>query len=310
MLTATLAMVLALTVQEPGAQAPAQAQDPVPETSVDEIIVDGRRLGVAAREFVREVAAPAGDRGLASWRGRLCVGVANLSGEGAAYMADRISTVALDLGMRVGEPGCEPNALVIFTADGGATATELIEHDRRIFRVGGGLDRGGSALEYFRTNTAPVRWWQISVPTDSETGQRAVRLPGDDPELPPIVNVFAASRLNSQIVDDLNRTVVIVDIDAITGVSFEQLTDYVAFVTLAQIDPEADTSSFTTVLNIFEDPGATPSLSEWDWSYLKALYGPRIERANPGVQANEVARVLARDRRAAQAATEAETPQQ
>ncbi|MES2835555.1 MAG: hypothetical protein V4707_12695 [Pseudomonadota bacterium] len=308
MFGATLAMAFSVAVQDP----PAQQVPPLPETSVEEIIVDGRPLGQAAREFVREVAAPAGRRGLALWRGRVCVGVANLSGEAAQYMADRISTVAEDLGLPIGEPGCDANALVIFTADAAEAAGQLIDHDQRIFRVGGGLDRGKSALERFRTSDAPVRWWQISIPTDSDTGRRAVRIAGDDTgggvmESAPTISVFAASRLNSQIRDDMNRSVVIIDIDDIANVSFEQLTDYVALVTLAQIDPEADTSSFTTVLNIFENPGATPMLSEWDWSYLRALYGSRGERTSPGSQATEVARVMTRDRRAAQiAAADAE----
>lgn len=305
MLSALLAMSLSLAVQDPGAQ----QTPPLPETSVEEIIVDGRPLAQAAREFVREVAAPAGHRGLALWRGRICVGVANLSGEAAQYMVDRVTTVAQDLGLPVGEPGCDANALIIFSADAAETANDLIEHDSRIFRVGGGLDRGKSALERFRISDAPVRWWQISIPIDSETGQRAVRIAGDATgssamESAPNINVFAASRLNSQIRDDLNRTVVIIDIDDIGGVSFEQLTDYVALVTLAQIDPEADTSSFTTVLNIFENPAATPMLSDWDWSYLRALYSSDGERMNPGSQATEVARVMARDRRSAQIAVE------
>lgn len=298
-------MILSLAVQDP----PAASQTPPPvdpdEISIEGIVVDGRPLDEAVRDYVGAVAGPARGRGLAQWRSELCLGVANLPAEYAQAMIDRVADIATELKVPIGEPGCEANALVIFTEDGAGLARALIEEDRRTFRVGAsGLDLGSSALERFRDTTAPVRWWQVSVPVDSETGQVAVRLPGEtdsngDPSAPQ-TNVFAASRLASQIRDDLNRTIVIVDVDDISAVSFEQLSDYVAMVTLAQVDPEGSTAGFTSILGVFEDPTVTASLSDWDWAYLRALYSTRSMRRNPAAMTGDVAGFMARDRRAAQ----------
>ncbi len=306
MFSTALAMILSLAVQDP----PAARQTPPPvdpdEVSIEGIIVDGRPLDEAVRDYVGAVAAPAPGRGLAQWRSRICLGVANLPADHAQAMIDRVSDIATELGVPIGEPGCQANALVIFTDDGAGLARALIEEDRRTFRMGaGGFELGSSALERFRDSTAPVRWWQVSVPVDSETGQRAVRLPGDtDPSTgeptAPQINVFAASRLTSQIRDDLNRTIVIVDVDDITGISFEQLSDYVAMVTLAQVDPQGSTTGFTSILGVFEDPTVTASLSDWDWAYLRALYSSRSMRRNPGALTNDVAGFMVRDRQAAQ----------
>lgn len=298
MFSAVFAMALSLGLQD-------RPQTPPPadpgEVSIEGIVVDGRPLEEAVREFVGEVAGPPRGRGLAQWRGRLCLGVANLAADPAQALIDRIGDVATELEIEIGAPGCEANALIIFTEDAGAMANALIEEDRRTFRTGvGGFELGSAALERFRNTTAPVRWWQISVPTDSETGDRAVRLPGDinpatgQPGSP--TQTVTASRLISQIRDDLNRTIVIVDIDEVADISFEQLGDYLALVTLAQIDPEGDTSGFTTVLNVFDDPAVTPGLSDWDWSYLRALYSSRPMRHNASAQASDLAGFMARER--------------
>ena len=80
---------------------------------LDEIVVDGRPIERYVRDFIRDIGATARDRGLARWRDRVCVGVANMEPEAAQYIADRISEVALDLGLRPGEPGCTPNLIVV-----------------------------------------------------------------------------------------------------------------------------------------------------------------------------------------------------
>lgn len=300
MFSTAFAIALSLAVQDP----PATQQTPPPpvdqeEIAIDGIIVDGRPLREAVRDYVGAVAAPAPGRGLAQWRDKLCLGVANIPAVAAQSMVDRVSDIAAELGVPIGDPGCEANAIVIFTDDGAGMARTLIEEDSHTFRMGSsGFDLGGRALERFGSSDAPVRWWQVSMPVDSETGQRAVRLPGD--EEPPVINVFAASRLNSQIRDDMNKTIVIIDVDDITGVTFGQLTDYVAMVTLAQVDPEGARDDFASILNVFVNPAVADTLSDWDWAYLRALYSSRSLRRNPDAIVGDVAGFMARPLRAAQ----------
>lgn len=279
----------------------AQTQTP-PETSVGEIVVEGRRLEDLARTFVGEVGAPARSRGLARWRRGVCVGVANLDREPAQYLIDRISDMAGELGLRIGDPGCRATALIIFAADGAGTARGLVEADRRTFYTGSGAtDRGLDALEAFQTSDAPVRWWHVSVPTDVDTGLRAIRLPGDEASNPltgepnaPVVRTFNASRIRSGTQDDLNKVIIIVDVDQLAGTTFEQLAAYVTMLTLAQVDPDGDTMAFDTILNLFEDPAAPPGLTDWDLTYLHALYRPLAPRRDTRSQARAVAGDLTR----------------
>lgn len=285
MLAAALASLMILTSGQDivSTQDPAASQSPA--VDLEDIVVEGRPLETLTRTFVREVAAPARNRGMARWRNGLCVGVANLQPEMAQYITDRVSTVAQDVGLKPGEPGCEPHVLIIATVDASAFTRQFVEVRPRLFRVGGsGMDRGGNAFEAFLENDQPVRWWNISVPVNDDTGLIASRMPGFDP---PITRV-QPSRITTQIVDDTKRAFIIVDVDKTKDVSLEQLADYIAFITLAQVDPEADTSGYATILNLFDDPAQTRTLTNWDRAYLQGLYNTIRRRENTGAQRTEV----------------------
>lgn len=300
---ALIAAVAAILAPPQDAPRPA-SQEPPPEvaTTLEDVVIEQPRLEEMVREFVGEVGAPAGRRrGLARWHDRLCVGVINVRPELGQAVADRVSQVGLELGLDIGEPGCKANVFIVFTADGAALADAMVEESRRAFHIGvGGMDRGTGALDEFRTLDRPVRWWQISLPVNAETGQRAIRLPGD--EFAPYVNVFAASRLSTQIRDDLKKAMIIVDVDRLGEVNLAQLADYLAFVTLVQVDPDAETAAYDTILNVFGDPARVDGLTEWDLSYLTSLYEVQdspVLRRNPRGQTSVIAADMFRDRRAA-----------
>ena len=296
---AALAALLAVGPMQTPQQTPPQTAPQPQGESVDlgEVEITGRPLDDMIRSFVSEVAEPNRRRGLARWDDRICIGVANLRAPAAQYIIDRVSTIADSLGVVPGEPGCRPNVIIIASDDADGLARTLVEERRRAFRMGGsGMDRGRTALEAFVETDRPVRWWQLSMPTDSETGRRAVRVPGEctgacmDPQdSAPVINTFAASRLTTQIVDYIFRTIVILDIDQVTRVSGQQLADYVAMVTLAQIDPEADTSGYASVLNVFDDPASADGLTDWDQAYLRGLYDAERNRRNLNAGRTEIA---------------------
>lgn len=302
---------LALCAGAAWAQEPATPRPGSP-TELGEVVVEGRALEALVRNFVNEVSQPANNRGLARWNRPICVGAVNLKAEIGQYVVDRVSDVARDLGVEAREPGCRPNILIVAAADGAALASAIVEDRPRNFDLRhNGTDAGTAAFRNFRTGDQPVRWWQISMPIDSETGGRAVRLPGDiDPATgqprAPAIRVFAASRLRTQIRDDMVRSIVIVDVDRLGGANLVQLADYVAMVALAQVDGEAETADYSTILNLFEDPAAAPAgLTDWDRSYLTALYEHDQLRINRNSQVHAVADAVVRDRReAAETATE------
>lgn len=305
--------LLAAPQSAPVAQTPLVAQTPSASQApvrLEDVMVDARRLEDSTEAYVDLVAAPARRRGLARWKDGMCVGVANLEVETAQYLADRVSDVARSLGLRAHEPDCHPSVLIIATSDGPSFTEAFVAMRPRLFRVGGaGMDRGSAELRDFIREDRPVRWWHVSLPVNSETGETVVRLPGwvsasgvagtlesTAQEYAPNTAVFAASRLTTQYVDVLKRVFIIVDVDRLNGASLQQLGDYVAMVAMAQVDPDADTDRFDTILNLFDDPAAAPSgLTGWDRAYLEGLYdsGSITRRINQRAQVQAVAAAIA-----------------
>lgn len=304
-----LLLSLLLSVPETTVQ-DAPPQDP--GTAVADIDVRQRRIEDPVADFVAQVAAPNHDRSLARWTDRVCVGTVNLRGETAQYLVDRVSTVAEDLGLRIGEPGCRANIVIVATDAPDEVALAMTTENRRVFRAGGpGMDAGEAALERFQRSDRPVRWWSVSMPTEADTGAPAVRLQGqctapcfsDDPRFDnlytaPILNV-SASRMDNEIVDNIQKVIVVLDVDQLAEISVVQLADYVAMVSLAQVDPEADTRQHDTILNIFDDPRRADQLTSWDLGYLEALY--ESDRDRPG--ARQYQREIAESIRKAESAT-------
>ena len=221
-------------------------------------------------------------------------------------MADRVSEVALELGLPIGEPGCSPNVLIIATDDAPTLTAALVERSPNAFKPPySGSSRSRLQLRRFIESDAPVRWWHVSLPVNSETGGIAVRIPG----YPPPTTGTMASRLTTVIENDLRRAYVIIDIDQAEGITFQQLADYVAMVAFAQIDPDADLSGFPTILNVFDNPTIAFGLTDWDQAYLGSLYGAELNQRNPNAQSGAVAALMFRERNrdAAEAAAEEDT---
>ena len=113
----------------------------------------------------------------------------------------------------------------------------------------------------------------------------------------PLTYTFQASRLSTQIVDDLLRVSIVVDVDKISAVTLPQLADYLAFVSMAQTEQTADTSRFDTILNVFDDGGSAAGLTNWDTAYLRGLYATERTRKSAASQVREVSASIVQERR-------------
>lgn len=264
----------------------------------------GRRLGEIEfdlrfyiREFVEEIAAPARTRGYARWRRRLCVGVHNLENTAAQYIVDRISSLALEVGLEPGEPGCRPDVNIVFATNAKEVAAQLIENEPRLFMpVGGhaGMDLGRVALAQFAESEQPVRWWHVSLPADARTGGAAIEIDKScgNTHCPPYIPVAGPSRIHNGTRDDLLYVLIIVDATKLSGTTWQEIGDYLAVVSLAQIDPNANPAAFDSILNLFTNPAAYSGLTDWDRSYVRALYELDQERVT-SLQMNELVSLIA-----------------
>jgi hypothetical protein len=88
----------------------------------------------------------------------------------------------------------------------------------------------------------------------------------------------------------------VVDAKRIGTIRFGALADYIAFVGLAQVDPEVDISGAPSILNLFNDRDAgrepVSGLTDWDNAYLEGLYSARRNTMTSDGQKDDVARSM------------------
>jgi hypothetical protein len=178
----------------------------------------------------------------------------------------------------------------------------MVKSQPRIFRpMAGyaGTDLGRDALDRFVKSEKAVRWWHVSRPVSAHDGGLAVET-GDklcgQPYCAPQVNVQGPSRIHNGTIDELWDVIIIVDATKLTGTTWQQLADYLAVVSLAQIDPKADLADFDSILNLFSNPAAYSGLTDWDRSYLHALYTFDQERVLSAQHNEIVGRIADRER--------------
>lgn len=260
-------------------------------TPVDDVVVQGRSIEQQARAYVAEVTKAPGNRRLATWDRRVCVGVLGLDAAYAQFLVDRISAVAASVGLDPGDPGCRPDVFIAFSRDPDAVAQAWVDQDLDAFRPtrSGQTDLGAEALEQFRVSDAPVRWWHVSLSVNAQTGISVTQLRGD--EGPTYQYLSTPSLIQSPTVEALNRVFIVVDADQIGGATFGSLSDYLALVALTQVDPQAETGTVETVLNLFDDQPAA-RLSVWDFEYLHSLYRSRTNPIRAATQTRQIAREL------------------
>jgi hypothetical protein len=305
-LIAALLSAAALMAPQSAPQTAPASQDPASVVGDVEVTAQRRSSYEAARQFVDEIAETPPERGLARWDGKVCVGVINMRAAVAQPLIDRISDRVEQIGLGVGEPGCKPNVMIVAADDGAAAARAMVQSRPRIFNTGvGGANLTTAALQAFQDTTAPVRWWRITLPVDSDTGEVTVRLPGQDAAQRA---VRQPSRIRTQDRNVFVRSFIILDVAKIEGVDFNALGDYLAMVSLAQIDPDADVSGYSSVLNLFADPTNVHGMSDWDLSYLRSLYAVELNQTRPSAQIGSVAGAMSRPQPADHPETPTETP--
>ncbi|WP_374596844.1 hypothetical protein [Brevundimonas sp.] len=270
---------------------PDQADEPV--TVLDDIVVNVEPLEEQLRRFTEEAARPVPGRGLARWQGPVCIGVVNFRPAIALQLADGLAQLGGRLGVPINDETCEPNIIIVGAVDAQAVAQGWVARRPREFRPNlSDVALSREQLNHFATTDAPVRWWAISRPSYYDVlTDRAI--PTDDFNGTPTIYIHSPSLKRGRTRDDLQRLVVVVDVEQTQGRSVDDLTGYLAMVTFAQMDMQADMSQFDTVLNMFRPEFAGGGLTAWDEAYLQGLYSVREDkRINRHTQHQAAARAL------------------
>lgn len=280
--------------------ATASAQEP-------DIVVVGDRLRDATVSFVGAISVEVStDNQIARWQGDICPSVVGMRAREAQALIDRIALRAYQVDVDTGDSGCRPNVLIFYAADGNSIAQSLFNEDRSLFAYFYEQNistRGHEALRDFLDAPRAVRWWHVVRRTEASgmhlASSNARVQPSSSGESPDgfrdVQTVRShGSRLRQSIRQEFARVIVIIDGRLTQGIPVLALADYVAMATLAQLDPDGDTSAHSTILNLFDVPEDERPLemTAWDLTYLRGLYRVTPEAASATQQEAEIVRSM------------------
>lgn len=294
------------------AQAAANAQQSEQESQSDIVVTGVRPEQVQA--FVEQVsAAPPSVDQLARWDDDICVTLAGLPAQQGQILVDQISYRAQAVGLSPGGAGCQPNVFVFFAADGNAFARDLVAERQPLFAYyheENVATLGREALTSFVETPRPVRWWHVAQTRGADgdrLGSDSAHSSAPPPPQPTAngeiradsdgfrgIQVVRSQGTRTRAVErqDFNRVIIVVDGAQISGIPIESIADYLAMVALAQIDPQAETRDYPTILNLFSDDPDDVSfvMTNWDTAYLSGLYASTRNAASVTQQLHDISR--------------------
>lgn len=285
----------------PALTTPAMAQTPTQDSADgnDRITITGVQPE-RMRDFARELMEPGKLGQLSRWEDKICPGVVGLTPDAAQVMIDRIAMRALNVSLRVGEPGCKANVLIVVTEDGQKLTPTFVAQNKKLFgdAIDAGNTLGQTALAAFTKNNKPVRWWHVSQ-TVTDRGQvlgESVATPagGGGFSGAQVARVNNASRLAASTHQEFNRIIAIVDTSKTNGASFSAVADYIAMIALTQLQADVDAGGFDSILNVFDGPvgGAAPltGWTAWDAAFVNGLYAVQKDFVTSKQMENEIVR--------------------
>lgn len=280
-----------------------ETQDPV--TDLPDVVVRGTPVTISSAEtFVDRISTrPFGALTLGRWESPICPEIINLEGEKPEIILRRLRARAAEAGAPVGGSDCRPNISIVLTADGTITAKDFVNQAPRFFRVSPGRTQGNRAdLDRFMNSEAPIRWWHTSGLYDTNR-QAFISTSGSTPS---VVNTDGNVYFNQDRRQAFLSALIIVDVSQLRSIDLTTLADYLAFVVLAQVEPQPAIVSFPSILNLWEEGNNLTALTAWDMGYLRGLYTAKVRISGSGTavetgyQQTEIARtVLASAREAA-----------
>ena len=122
-------------------------------------------------------------------------------------------------------------------------------------------------------NTRPVRWWNSVVVIPSWGSASVVGDPSAAPEIK-----SPGTRIKQPTRSAIRGSLIVVDASQADGVEVGAITDYIALVSLTDINPEADLTGYNSILNLFAPKppsGMSKRLTAFDLAYLRGVYSVR-----------------------------------
>ena len=273
---AAMACSLALAAMAAGS-ASAQAADNA-AASLGEIIVEGS-TPKQVRAFLQRSIVATGDV-VTRRTSPICIGIDNAPASLADPIRARILHNLAALSIEAAPPGCRVNAAIVFHPDAHAFVNWLAKR-------GGGAAFSAMFLPEKRRLIGPVRqayaWHHIPAEAERlDVAQQVLTgLNGDSIGPPPISMDTTRGRIMTAVTPaTTSHSFAVIDTDAIAGLTYDQVGDWLTMQILVETRPQDDARSpgrGSSILGLFtatgHDPAAPAELTRLDRAILQQIYG-------------------------------------
>jgi hypothetical protein len=242
--------------------------------TLQEVTVTANRISLEQRvsKFVYQIASLQNKEGIARWRVPVCPYVGGVSKEDAEYSSNRIVQIARTAGIPTSVKTCNPNLLIVVTADPKGFFSGMTNRSRILVFAGahpsvvdGFIRAGGPVKVWYKTNVATPDGKILANSDQTETERGMFGPPRVSPE---------TSYIKLSVIWGMGQVLVVVDKARLQSVALGQFADYVAMIGLSQIKVGAPLGDAPTILKLFDGAphDAPEGISDWDLAFLKSLY--------------------------------------
>ena len=266
------------------------------------IVVQGQKKQIA--QALRELIKPSGGaEQLARFEDDVCPLVAGMPRDWTAVMTRMIRDNVVAVGGKVGRTDsgrkCSVNAVVIFIDQPLELVKALAEAEPDFFSM------TPRELNYFTAAQRPVTSWHVTDTRDRDGKELASMgsltagdAGGSVPTDAKIVRQASASRLYSNIREDMLTGFVVIDRQATVGKSLRQLADLATMHLLLDVKQDVGAKDSGSILSLFEprpaDVTAPRSMSRFDRGALAGFYTQRENNRTAAQQRNNIADAIKR----------------
>ena len=257
----------------------------------DVIVVQGQKKEIA--QALRQLIKPSGSEQFARFEDDVCPLVAGMPRDWTAVLTRMIRANVVAVGGKVGKPKCSINAVVIFIDQPLELVKALAEAEPGFFAM------SPREMNHFTAAQRPVTSWHVTDTRDRDGKELgSVGSIGGAPADAKIVRNASASRLYSNIREDMLTAFVVIDRPATVGKSLRQLADLATMHLLLDVKQDAGAKDGTSILSLFEprpEGAARPrGLSRFDRGALAGFYTQRENNRTAAQQRNNIADAIKR----------------
>lgn len=249
--------------------ASAASSQPAPQS--EPIVVEGiANSQEQIDRFIKQLTPVPIHGQLSRFETRVCPLSLGLAPGRNALVIDRMRHVAAAAGIPLAAPDCRPNVILIVTSNKAALLERLLQTRSYMFPDSWSVHH----IHELERDSARAEAWAIEGVTTADSAPLNY-----NSEAPLNRTSRAASRLTPAARPYFSASVVVVEANALDGLTTTQLADYAAMRAFVRTDPsKLDASTPASILTLLDTPMGEPvplTLTAWDMSFLKSFYATR-----------------------------------